>query len=81
MVVHDFSKELCENTVRDRKILSLQYLLNKLSSTQLDKSLICGVSNCLIGQGQRVVVNRVTSGWWPSNKWGFPGLDLRASIL
>lgn len=46
-------------------ILSHSILLDKMSSTQLHKSIVCWVSNWLMGQAQRVVVNGVTSGWWP----------------
>lgn len=39
-------------------------LLYKLSSTQLDKSVIHWVSNWLAGQAPRTRVNVVTLGWW-----------------
>ena len=40
-------------------------ILDKMSSTQTDKSIIHWVNNCLMGQAQRVIVNGVTSGWRP----------------
>ncbi|KAK4816018.1 hypothetical protein QYF61_011008 [Mycteria americana] len=45
--------------------VSHSILLDKMSSTQLDKSIICCVSNWLTGQVQRLTVNGVTSSWWP----------------
>jgi len=36
-----------------------------MSSTHSDKSIIHWVSNCLTDWAQRVIVNGVTSGWWP----------------
>jgi len=38
-------------------------LPDKLSGTPLDKSIICQVSNWLMGRAQKVIVNGVTSGW------------------
>jgi len=55
MVGLDFSKAF--DTVSHR------ILLDKMSSTQLDKSITRWVSNWLTGQAQRVTVNGVTSGW------------------
>jgi len=46
-------------------ILSLSILLDKMSSRQLDKFVICWVSNWMTGWAQRVIVHGVTSGWWP----------------
>ncbi|KAK4816551.1 hypothetical protein QYF61_017752 [Mycteria americana] len=48
-------------------------LLDKLSSTQLDTSIIRWVSNWLMDQAQRVIVNGVTSGQSPV---GFPRDEL-----
>ena len=45
--------------------VSYSILLDKMSSIQLDKSIICWESNWLTGRAQRVIVNGVTSGWWP----------------
>ncbi|PKU34475.1 rna-directed dna polymerase from mobile element jockey-like [Limosa lapponica baueri] len=45
--------------------VSHSILLDKQSSTWLDKSIIRWVSNWLMGQAQRVTVNRVASGWRP----------------
>jgi len=56
-VVRDFSK--------DFDAASHSIFLDKMSSTQLDKSIICWVNNWLTGQDQRGIVNEVTSGWWP----------------
>jgi len=39
-------------------------LLDKLSSTQLVKSVIHWVISWLKGQAQRLIVNKVTLGWW-----------------
>jgi len=56
-------------------------LLEKTSSIQLEKSMMCWVSNCLMGQAQSVTVNGVTSGWWSVTR-GLPkGVSFRASIL
>ncbi|TRZ25136.1 hypothetical protein HGM15179_001944 [Zosterops borbonicus] len=40
-------------------------LLDKISSTQLDKHVMGWVSSWLVGQAQRVTVNGVTSDWGP----------------
>ena len=40
-------------------------LLDKMSSTQLNKHVMQRVSIWLMGWAQRVIVNGVTSGWWP----------------
>ena len=45
-------------------IVSHSVHLDKMSSTQLDKSIIHWVNNWLTGQAQRILVNGVTSGWW-----------------
>lgn len=48
----------------DDKLLATPALVRDLP-TQLEKSITRWVSNWLIGQAQRVIVNGVTSGWWP----------------
>ncbi|KAK4822223.1 hypothetical protein QYF61_011864 [Mycteria americana] len=40
-------------------------LLDKMSSIRLDKSIIHWMNYWLTGRAQRVIVNEVTSGWWP----------------
>jgi len=45
--------------------LCCSILLDKISGTQLDKSIKCWVSSWLRGQAQRVAVNWVISGWQP----------------
>uniref|UniRef100_A0A8B9B7X6 Reverse transcriptase domain-containing protein n=1 Tax=Anser brachyrhynchus TaxID=132585 RepID=A0A8B9B7X6_9AVES len=45
-------------------MVSHRILLDKMSSIQLDKTIIRWVSNWLTGRAQRVVVNGATSGWW-----------------
>lgn len=40
--------------------VSHSILLDKLSSTQLEKSIVCWVSDWLRGQAQRVIANGVT---------------------
>lgn len=44
-------------------IVSHSILLDKVFSTQPDKSLLCWMSDWLMGQAQRVTVKGVTSGW------------------
>ncbi|KAK4827810.1 hypothetical protein QYF61_021802 [Mycteria americana] len=46
-------------------------LLDKMSSIQLDKSIIWWVNNWLTGQTQRVIVHGVTSGWRPITRLNF----------
>ncbi|RMC05501.1 hypothetical protein DUI87_18694 [Hirundo rustica rustica] len=50
-------------------------LLDKISSPQLDKHIMQGVSNCLTGWNQRITVNGLTD-------WNFwPGLITSACLL
>ncbi|KAK4826970.1 hypothetical protein QYF61_012911 [Mycteria americana] len=44
--------------------VSHSIFLDKMSSTQLDKSIIRWVNNWVMGRAQKVTVNGVTSGWW-----------------
>ncbi|GAB0205885.1 mitochondrial enolase superfamily member 1 [Grus japonensis] len=46
-------------------IVSHSILLDKMSSIQFDKNIVRWVSNWLMGWAQRVMVNRITSGWQP----------------
>ena len=48
-------------------------LLDKMSSIQLVKSMICWMSNWLIGQTQRVIVKGVIPDWWPVTSGVPPG--------
>ena len=56
MIFLDFSKA---------ETVSHRTLLEKKSSTQLDKDIMLLVSNWLTGQAQRVTVSGVTSDWGP----------------
>lgn len=47
-------------------LTKLLMLLGKISSSQLDKSVVFWVSNWLTGQAQRVVVNDVALGRQPA---------------
>jgi len=46
-------------------ILSNSIHLDKMSSIQPDKSIICWVNNWLMSWAQRITVNEVPSGWRP----------------
>ncbi|GAB0182329.1 mitochondrial enolase superfamily member 1 [Grus japonensis] len=56
-------KHLKDNAVIGHSQHSI--LLDKMSSIQFDKNTVRWLSNWLTGQAEKVMVNGVTSGWWP----------------
>ncbi|GAB0188695.1 mitochondrial enolase superfamily member 1 [Grus japonensis] len=64
----DFSKAF--DTVSHSILLDK---MDKMSSIQFDKNIVRWVSSWLTAQAQRVMVNRVTSGWWPVTSGVFQG--------
>lgn len=62
--------------------VSQSMLLDKMSSIHLDKHIVEWVNNGLMGEAQRIVVNGVTSDWWPvTSGVGSPGIHFGASSL
>jgi len=67
--------------IHDFDTVSCSILLDKMSSTRLDKSKTHCMSNWLMGQAQKSYSKWGHIRLAVSKQWGLPGLNFRASAL